>query len=281
MTSLEPYSKATQTAIVAIYIVFSTIALTLGCFSLLGLYIVRALNSSISLEIPWGTLFTLEQFFLATAETSYIYYSFRRSQKLVKSVFGPRLVKIITWSAALSPMCFYLPLISSILQAADATAPLSLINWIEFIAEIIAGLTASIIDFLLVCAFSVYLRRTRLEGEAVNKEFTIIASAGIFGSIICFVSIGLYIVATLNSDVAIHASMTASSHVILKLLVTSQFLMKVLLYRVKAGEYISTLKNFSKKSESPSDVKSIPSSNPSNQQPEFAQKSRDMGVRDI
>ncbi|ORY26421.1 hypothetical protein BCR33DRAFT_50326 [Rhizoclosmatium globosum] len=211
------------------------VLLLLGCVSLMTIYIVRAINCSISLDVGVGTLFTIEQFCLATCETCYIFFSFKRSSKLFKIVLGYWAHSFIWYLTVLSPICFYSTLIPSLWPAAMPSST----KYAVFMTEVVAGSCVAIIDCLFVWAYITFIRRTHIDGEAPNEEFSVVAHTGMMACCTVFLSTILYGASFAFADIRKHVVLVASSQAVLVVLPMIQFRMKVLLFKIRGMDSIS------------------------------------------
>ncbi|ORY26423.1 hypothetical protein BCR33DRAFT_726286, partial [Rhizoclosmatium globosum] len=213
------------------------VPLLLGTISLCGAYTARGINSSKSLDIPWGYLFTFEQFFFATGELCYLRYSFKRSASLIRTVFSPSLQKGMGYMMALSPILVYFPLIPAVWRAfgPDTSEGSIISNTLNFVGQILAGASICILDALFIVAFLRSLARTHLKGENPNPEFHIIATYGMFACICCFASLALYISGILSEEIEIRAILELVAHITLDFVLLLMFLMKIAILRVKGN----------------------------------------------
>ncbi|KAJ3010282.1 UNVERIFIED_CONTAM: hypothetical protein HDU68_002241 [Siphonaria sp. JEL0065] len=214
------------------------IPLIVGTASLLGVYITHGVNISYNIVIEWGILFTLEQALVSTVIWSYIFYSWRRSGKLLRSVFSPVVYKFMYYLVLFSPIVFYLPVVPAFWRMCgpDPTPNDILSTDLQFFANILMGFTCAALDFIFVVAFVKNLFLSYLAGDEVNREFLIVSVHGGIACLVCFVSVGVYGASGITADVERHAVLVCISQGLFNLVGIALFSMKFSLYKQKVFE---------------------------------------------
>ncbi|KAJ3142523.1 hypothetical protein HK100_002192 [Physocladia obscura] len=197
------------------------------CFAIV--YTIRAIQISESLIVPWGLPFALEQLLTGTTETCYIFFSWRRSGKLIGSVFSTRVYKFMYYIVIISPAIFYLPIVPCVwmIFLQDSSPQGSVSTWLFNISYFVAGFMTAVVDLVLLIAFIRNLRLSYLEREDINREFTIVAYHGVVTCGLCFTTIALFLSAQLFTDITVHTVKTLIAHAIPNIISMVLFSMKV------------------------------------------------------
>ncbi|ORY48869.1 hypothetical protein BCR33DRAFT_713984 [Rhizoclosmatium globosum] len=211
------------------------IPLVIGSPCLVGAYAVNAVNLTSDLTLPWNFLFFLQQVFMATMISSYVFYSWKRSGKLVRSIYAPSVYKFMYYMVLVSPAVFYIPIIPAFwrMVAPDPTPREALSNDFWFISVIVSGFTCCILDFVFVIAFVKNVVQSFLHREDVEPEFWIVSVHGILANFFCFLSLGMYVWAGSVLTIEEKMILDTAAEGIWIIISTVLFSMKIILYRQK------------------------------------------------
>ncbi|KAI9337227.1 hypothetical protein BDR26DRAFT_863972 [Obelidium mucronatum] len=233
----ELYLQGKTISIESLFTALNT-ALAFEAISLSFAYIARGLNIAQSLAIPWNALFLMEQLSLASAQYCYAIYSYKRSSSLLRSVYSARFQKRLHVLVSVLPLFFIIPIIPSIwllISPDQATETADLIpSAMQICGQFLSALCILTLDIVFLNAFMLTLAKTHDDdSDAVSPEFRIIASHGIAGCVVCFVSLGLYAATVGISSLVVKTLLIAASHGLLNVVLCILFLMKVRIMRVK------------------------------------------------
>ncbi|KAJ3350796.1 hypothetical protein HDU83_009425 [Entophlyctis luteolus] len=201
-------------------------SLLLGNLALIGLFSVRAgsLSHYVGLKITWFTM--LEILFIGSCETTYIFFSWSRSGKLLGTVASPKAYKFVYYAVQLSPTAFFLPLIptaATVFSGESEMVPL--LSWMSIFSQLFGGLVLAALDSLLVAAFVGNTKLT-LSGNEVNKEFQIVTIHGIISCVLIYGSVVMHGVAALTQDTSARGVRLAIGESLLVIISIVQFCMK-------------------------------------------------------
>ncbi|KAI9348635.1 hypothetical protein BDR26DRAFT_915750 [Obelidium mucronatum] len=214
------------------------IPLVLGTSALMGVYITRAVNLSYSLSVDWGVLFTLEELLQSSVIWSYIFYSWRRSGKLLRSVFSPIVYKSMYYMVSISPIVFYLPVVPALWRMIGPDPTQGQLASLEFslYSNILMGSTCALLDLVFVVAFIKNLLLSFLQGDEVNREFLIVSVHGAVACLLCFLTVGVYAVSGVVESRGMKAVVVCASQGLFNLVSVALFSMKFSLYKQKVFE---------------------------------------------
>ncbi|KAI8609170.1 hypothetical protein BC830DRAFT_1152074 [Chytriomyces sp. MP71] len=160
-----------------------------------------------------------------------MYFSWRRSGKLLRTTMSIREYKPLYYFTWYSPIIIYSPVVPS-LWIALTTMYEDVMKDIFRGTFVLAGITACALDGTFTAAFLRALYSTRVDDEKLNPELVVVARYGITSSVLCLSSFALYLVA-LTKHQPMRIYIEFAGHAILNFVHLTLFFMKVSLLRVK------------------------------------------------
>ncbi|ORY48577.1 hypothetical protein BCR33DRAFT_38949 [Rhizoclosmatium globosum] len=234
-----------------------SLSIIIGTASVLGLnlVVVHFLREFGTLVGPglWSAVTT---FFLSTAELAYLYYSWYRSESIIKTIF-PAIGPILKVCLHLSPVLLYSPTVPIFLRYQKIMNEATTVLTITVLTAI-NGLIVISFDSIMIFSFIQFLKKTRLRRQTIvqrspnsqisNKadmhdaQFKIISIYGIMATSLCLLILSCFGAASVfKVDSLPHLIMTTVLCSLFQIVFLILFGMKIALHyhnikRIKEGE---------------------------------------------